>query len=133
MTVRATGRCLCGGVAYELHGELRDVVACHCSQCRQSSGNFVAATAVARAGLVLIADSTLAWYRSSPDADRGFCTRCGGNLFWRSTAPDSAAISVMAGTINPPTRLKLAKHIFVANKSDFYDIADGVPQHATWG
>jgi hypothetical protein len=34
----------------------------------------------------------------------------------------------MAGTVDPPTRLKLKQHIFVADKSDYYEIADGVPQ-----
>ena len=40
-----TGGCLCGGVRYTVTGPLRDIVACHCEQCRRSSGHFVAATA----------------------------------------------------------------------------------------
>lgn len=128
----ATGGCLCGGVRYEVRGKLRDVWACHCSQCRRTSGNYVAATNAARADVVLTADATLVWYRSSDTAERGFCGRCGGNLFWRPTAPDSATVSIMAGTIDPPTGVKLSLHIFTADKSDYYDIADGVPQHPTW-
>ena len=40
------GGCLCGAVTYELAGELRPVVACHCNQCRKTSGHYVAATQV---------------------------------------------------------------------------------------
>jgi hypothetical protein len=126
----AHGGCLCGGVRYEVNGALRDVIACHCSQCRRTSGNYVAATSARNADLVLTSDATLAWYRSSDEAERGFCARCGGNLFWRQVGGRNT--SIMAGTLDPPTRLKLAVHIFVEAKSDYYEIADGVPQHAAW-
>lgn len=132
MSQPATGRCLCGGVRYEVRGPLRDVWACHCSQCRQTTGNFLTSTNAARSDLVLLAEATLTWYRSSDIAERGFCARCGSNLFWRRIAPDSDTISILAGTLDPPTGLKLVAHIFVADKSDYYEIADGVPRHAAW-
>ena len=128
----ATGGCLCGGVRYQLRAPLRDAIACHCSQCRRTSGNFVTVTVVPNDALALIADATLAWFRSSATAERGFCSRCGGNLFWRHTTPGTDHIAIMAGSIDPPTGLRLARHIFVASKSDYYDIADGAPQHAEW-
>ena len=125
-----TGGCLCGGVRYAVEGTLRPVIACHCAQCRRWSGNFVAATQASTADLTLTEAGTLAWYRSSAEAERGFCARCGGNLFWRRVG--GAQISIMAGTLDPPTGLRLAQHIFVGDKSDYYDIADGLPQHAGW-
>ena len=124
----ARGGCLCGGVRYEARGELRDVVACHCSQCRQTSGHHVAATQLPTTKLQLTASTTLRWYRSSATAERGFCTRCGGNLFWRETAPESTTTSIMAGTLDVPTGLRLAQHIFTGDKSDYYQITDGAPQ-----
>ena len=42
--IRATSDCLCGVVRYEVRGPLRPVIACHCTQCRRTSGPFVAAT-----------------------------------------------------------------------------------------
>ena len=33
-----TGSCLCGGVRYEVTGELRDMEHCHCSMCRKIHG-----------------------------------------------------------------------------------------------
>ena len=124
------GGCLCGGVRYEVTGALRPVIACHCRQCRRWSGNFVAATQARTADLVLTQAETLAWYCSSDQAERGFCARCGGNLFWRPVG--GTRTSIMAGTLDPPTGLWIAQHIFVADKSDFYDIGDAAPQHAHW-
>jgi hypothetical protein len=130
--VPAQGGCLCGGVRYQARSALRDVIACHCSQCRKTGGHFVAATSVPSEDLQLTASSTLRWYRSSPGAERGFCTRCGGNLFWRQTAADSQYTSIMAGTLDPPTGLRIVQHIFTADKSDYYEIDDGAPQSAHW-
>lgn len=124
------GGCLCGGVRYRVHGPLRDVIACHCSQCRRASGHFVAATSAPADRLEFLSDSTLSWYESSPRARRGFCSRCGGNLFWRQQGgPD---ISIMAGTLDPPTNLRIMRHIFVADKSDYYGLHDGVPAFDHW-
>ena len=71
-----TGGCLCGGVRYRVKGPLRPVVYCHCSQCRRTSGHFVAVTAVAKDALVVVADKSLDWFTSSDVASRGFCKRC---------------------------------------------------------
>jgi hypothetical protein len=105
-----------------LAGELRDVVACHCSQCRRTSGHFVAASQAPTAAIKLINAGTLSWYESSPQARRGFCNRCGGNLFWRETAEGQASTSIMAGTLDTPTGLRITQHIFVEDKSDYYSI-----------
>jgi hypothetical protein len=126
----ANGRCECGGVRYQVRGPLRNVIGCHCGQCRRTSGHFVATTRVPTAALTLLESSTLRWYRSSDTAERGFCERCGGNLFWRPTGKTTT--SIMAGTLDAPTGLHFEKHIFVADKSDYYEIDDGTPQAAQW-
>lgn len=123
---RARGGCLCGAVRYELSGPLRDVVNCHCGQCLRTHGNYAAYTAVRRAGLRLVEERGLKWYRSSPAARRGFCQDCGASLFWEASTRDD--IAVAAGSLDPPTGLKTIRHIFVAGKSDFYEIADGLEQ-----
>ncbi len=122
----ATGGCECGAVRYEVHGPLRDVVNCHCGQCRRTHGHFAAYSAVARADLAMIENRGLKWYRSSDSARRGFCGECGGSLFW--DAPGRDYVAVAAGTLTAPTGLKTAGHIFVADKGDYYEIADGLPR-----
>jgi hypothetical protein len=130
MKSKHTGGCLCGGVRYSVDGALRDVIACHCSQCRRTSGHFLAATEAPKAALRLERADTLRWYRSSPSAERGFCSTCGGNLFWRADAGET--VSITAGTLDTPTGLKLAEHIFVADKSDYYTLNDSLPKKQAW-
>ncbi|GAC1306033.1 MAG: hypothetical protein NVSMB10_10410 [Steroidobacteraceae bacterium] len=99
-------------------------------QCRRTSGHHVAATCAPTAALSLVSAATLTWYRSSQEAERGFCKVCGGNLFWRRI--DGADTSIMAGTLDVPTGLAMQEHIFVRDKSDYYSIDDGLPCLPSW-
>jgi hypothetical protein len=121
---RATGRCLCGAVRYQIRGPLRGVVNCHCGQCLRTHGNVAAYTSAARADLVLTEDRGLKWYRSSEVARRGFCRDCGASLFWERLS--GGRVAVAAGSIDPPSGLKTIRHVFVADKGDYYEIADGL-------
>ncbi|MET0748625.1 MAG: GFA family protein [Rhizobium sp.] len=121
-----TGSCLCGAVRIRTKGPLRDVVACHCSQCRKQTGLYYAATNVATAGLSVEGGENVSWYQASATARRGFCRTCGSALFW--VADDADEISVMAGLFDMPSGLKMGYHIFCDDKPDFYDITDGLPQ-----
>jgi hypothetical protein len=125
-----TGGCECGGVRYRIRGTMRGVIACHCSQCRRTSGHYAAMTSVPTADLTLISSAGLTWYKSSASAERGFCSVCGSNLFWRQFAQNSTAIT--AGTLDVPTGIKLTEHIFVDDKSDYYAIADDLPKKSQW-
>ena len=114
-----TGGCLCGAVAYRVDGPLRPVIACHCRQCQKTSGHHVAATSARREDIHI--EGNLTWYQSSENARRGFCPTCGSNLFWDGPGEN---LSIFAGTLDGPTGLKLAGHIYCADKGDYYEIAD---------
>ncbi len=116
-----TGGCLCGAVTYRIGGPLRPIVACHCTQCRKSSGHFGAATQCLSADLSIAGD-TLAWFKSSDTAERGFCYRCGGNLFWRRFGNEH--LSIWAGTIDGETGLRMESQIHTESKGDYYDLPD---------
>ncbi|MFT3672551.1 GFA family protein [Aestuariivirga sp.] len=125
-----TGSCLCGGVAFEISGPLRPVIACHCSQCRKQSGHYAAFTSCQNADLTFTSESTLAWYRASASAGRGFCKACGSLLFWKADGRDST--SVAAGSLNGKTGLVTEGHIYCADKGDYYAICDGEYHLAQW-
>jgi len=121
------GSCLCGAVSFEVAGALPAPDACHCSQCRKQSGHFFASTDVARTALTIHGADNLTWFNSSEKVRRGFCSRCGSSLFWDPIRRDW--IGVAMGAFDKPTGTRLGKHIFVAEKGDYYDIVDGLPQN----
>lgn len=122
------GQCLCGAVRFQVDGELKAPDACHCSQCRRQSGHYWASTDVPRAKLTIEGAERLTWFQSSPRVRRGFCATCGSFLFWEPIGKDRMAVAM--GAFDQPTGTQLGIHIFVADKGDYYSIADGLPQNA---
>lgn len=124
------GSCLCGAVAYEVDGPLRNIVGCHCNQCRKTTGHFLAATAASLSDFRLTREDGLTWYRSSNIAKRGFCGTCGSTLFWQADGRDYIAIA--AGSLDGATGLTIEGHIFCANKGDYYELHDGTYKRLQW-
>ena len=135
MEEMATGQCLCGAVRYRVEGPLGDVLICHCEDCRRWHGHLSATSAVKRDDLVLLEEGALRWIespRSDACARRGFCSECGSSLFW--DAPGLTTISISAGTLDPPTGLRVASHWFVSQAGDYYALPDdGLPRHERSG
>ncbi len=120
------GRCLCGAVSFTINGPLRQVVVCHCGQCQHNHGGPAHYTSAAWKDIALDGKDRLRWYQSSARARRGFCAECGSSLFWEPIG--EARVSINAGALDEPTGLTMAKHVYVADKRDWYEIHDGLPQ-----
>lgn len=118
------GSCLCGEITFQAEAAAREPAACHCTQCRKQSGHHWASVQVMDTALKV--NGSPRWYTSSPGVRRGFCPTCGSFLFWKSDADPDTGVSL--GAIDGPTGLHLTRHIFVADKGDYYDITDSVPQ-----
>jgi hypothetical protein len=124
-----TGSCLCGAVRLDIQGDLENhPQACHCSQCRKQSSHFFATVNVRREALWVHGEDQVAWYRSSEKVTRGFCSVCGSVLFWKPEIPGYEFIAVAMGVLDAPTGVRLARHTFVGDKGDYYEIDDGLPQ-----
>lgn len=129
---KTKGHCLCGQVQFEIEGELRGVVNCHCTKCRKFHGNFGAYTSIKFENLTITAQKSLKWYYSptdeTPNVHRGFCSECGSSLFWHPK--DLATIAIAAGALEEPTRLKTIGHVWCSQLPDYYQIEDDFPQFA---
>lgn len=125
-----TGHCVCGQVAFRSEGPWRDIISCHCEECRRTSGHFWAATAVPKDKLEITRDEGLKWFRASEAATRGFCTGCGASLFYKHD--DKDYIAVAAGCLDRPTGLKLVEEVFASEKGDYYSLSENIPHHDQW-
>jgi hypothetical protein len=127
--VSLTGGCLCGGVRYRIDGDCRDIICCHCENCRRTHGHVAAYTALDQSALTLVSAHTLQWFHdASPDTYRGFCNRCGASLFW-DARDDGKRISVAAGSLDDSGSLHTIGHVFVAEAGSYYEISDGLPRY----
>lgn len=119
------GGCLCGANRFTLPGPMGDVTACHCTQCRKTSGHYSASFDAAERDLHWQARK-LAEYVTPGGGRRGFCPDCGTKLVFRAA---DGSFAVEAGCIAAPTGGRLAAHIHLATQGDYYTVADGLPAH----
>jgi hypothetical protein len=127
----STGGCLCGAVRYQVCGPLRDVLVCHCEECRRWHGAPAESTAAPRDRFELTVERGLRWVdspKSDAHARRGFCGECGSSLFW--DAPGRDYVAIAAGTVDGTTGVRTAAHWYVGQKGDWYALPDdGLPRH----
>jgi hypothetical protein len=132
--VTHSGSCLCGGVRYEIDGELGDFGYCHCASCRKASGSSHGANVgVDRSRFRLLQGAErLREFESSPGKLRVFCSTCGSPLYayLRRTAD---VVRVRLGSLDSPFRGgSLRAHTWVSDKADWETIEGEVPQFEKW-
>ena len=151
-TSEIDGGCLCHGVEFVIArgAKLRPLVACHCEECRKLSGSFVIATKVASAALAYKKHETLSWYPSSSWARRGFCQRCGSQLFFQMRKAckeqcgediqelnSNASISIMLGALAPDhpalESLPFVGHIFTSQAHPALESLSSSIKCERWG
>ncbi|MCH8891215.1 MAG: GFA family protein [Myxococcales bacterium] len=124
------GGCLCGGVRYEISGELDKMHFCHCQMCRRAHGtpfsNYVALNP--RDRRYTRGEELIARYQSSAEAVRTFCSRCGSKLEFQTTkTPDE--IWIVSGTFDDDPGIRSTSHIYVASKAPWFEITDDLKQY----
>ncbi len=127
------GKCLCEGVRIEIDAALGPVIACHCSQCRRSTGSAFNANASVPADRfrIVAGEELIGRFSQSPGAYRAFCSRCGSPLYGRSDAYPTI-VRIRLGTLEDTQGARPIAHIFTGSKADWFDIADNVEQFEEW-
>ncbi len=123
------GSCLCGAITIKLAQIVGNSDACHCRECRKWTGHFLASVDVKREAISIIGEEHLNWYQSSEKVRRGFCRHCGSSLLFDPLDKKKHDwLAIALGCFDGDTGITLEKHIFVAEKGDYYQISDNLPQ-----
>ena len=125
-----SGQCLCGAVKIEIHGAITDIIHCHCSLCRKSSG-----TAYATNGFVLSSEFSLVQGKELLSAfslkqgrQRHFCSRCGSPVY-SSSAADPTRIRIRLGMLDSEITERPISHNFVSSKAGWDDLDADLPRY----
>jgi len=127
------GGCLCNAVRFEIKGPVRNIVYCHCSQCRKAQGSAFAANGIVRATdfVIQAGKEHLNGYESSPGQVKYFCNTCGSPIMSKSESrPDE--VRVRLGTIESDISERPMAHIFATSKANWEDICGELPQYETY-
>jgi hypothetical protein len=128
------GSCLCGRVAYEVAGTIDRIHHCHCSRCRRARSAAHASNGfVDPARFRFLHGEDLLESFKVPDAERftqTFCRACGSPM--PRAVPNRPYVVIPMGGVDGEPGGRPGAHIFVASKAPWYEIADGLPQHAEY-
>lgn len=122
--MEATGHCLCGAVTYTAEDVQTDINSCHCGMCRRWNGGPAFAAMVGK--VTFEGEENITRYDSSEWAERGFCSRCGTNLFFRLKEQDQYVIWM--GSFDDQAPFNLAGEIFIDEKPPAYTLAGEHPR-----
>jgi hypothetical protein len=132
MKLPLEGGCLCGGVRYRISDAPTQANYCHCRMCQRASGAPVAAWLTTAREAFAWTKGEPAAYRSSAEAERLFCPRCGTPLAFAALAePDH--LDVTLASLDDPDAVHPSHHIWTASRIGWFEIADDLPRHAERG
>jgi hypothetical protein len=114
------GKCMCGAIKFSATAKKPSVVACHCDMCRRwSAGPFMALNCQT---VTFESQENIGRIRSSDWAERGFCTKCGSNLFYHIV--ESSDYQIAAGLFDDQSKLRMSLQVFTDFKPEFYEFAN---------
>ncbi len=122
-----TGGCLCGAVQFRAAEDPMRAVNCHCGTCRRVSG-------AAFMTFVHFPKEDFTWtrgeptrYRSSHEAERGFCPRCGSTLTMHETVLEDR-VQVALGSLDRPADVRPDDHIWTESQLSWLTVVDDLPR-----
>ncbi len=123
------GSCLCGGVRFEITGNVSAIGQCHCSLCRKVSGTASnSALLTARASLRWTQGEELTQIYTRPTSwTTAFCRVCGSPL--PRPDPNGKLFWVPAGLLDDDPGTRVEQHIYVGSKAAWDEIAGTAPQY----
>lgn len=122
------GGCLCGRIRYAAGGTPFHATACHCTDCRRSSGAPFVAWFSVPADQFRLLQGELRGFASSPGVQRGFCGDCGTSLTYRNEAQPE--IDVSTATLDEPDRVPAQDHIWTRSKLGWVELGSQLPAYA---
>lgn len=124
------GSCLCGKVKFHIVGQINDIIHCHCSLCRKSSG-----TAYATNGFVNVSDfniiagkDNLTHFELRPGKKRHFCKTCASPIY-SANSQDNSRIRIRLGVLDSDINEKPISHNFVTSKANWDDLDADLPRY----
>jgi hypothetical protein len=119
------GGCLCGAVRFTAGLTKREFGACHCEMCRRWTGSALLGITVPEGNVEWTGTENIGRLQSSSWAERGWCAKCGSNLYFKVTAdsPYKSDIELPIGLFDDANGLVFSNEIYIDHKPDSYAYA----------
>ena len=100
--------------------------------CRKAHGAAFSTNAlVPTSALAIEGVEHLSSYRSSPNREKQFCSRCGSHLFIkRLNAPEGTVITL--GTLDDDPKFGPTRNVFVGSKAPWHQVDPALPSYEVY-
>ncbi|HHL32183.1 MAG TPA: GFA family protein [Oceanospirillales bacterium] len=119
----AKGSCLCKNIQFRINFPSKWVAHCHCEKCRKTHGaGYVTWVGIEDSKFhITTGEKIVQWYKSSAEAQRGFCQSCGSSLFFKSSEWPNE-IHIALGVFDDPMDKSPSNNAFFENHVDWMPI-----------
>jgi len=115
---KLTGSCNCGAIKYEVAGNVRSIVNCHCKMCRKMNGSaFSTYVAVSEEDFALLSGN-LKKRNVSDNAQKHFCGECGTPIY--NSNPKYAGLTILhLGSLDDSLSLEPKVNIYCESRLEW--------------
>ncbi|KAF8638693.1 hypothetical protein AX17_002015 [Amanita inopinata Kibby_2008] len=124
------GACLCGQTTIEIGGTYTEQLACHCKDCRQTSGSAFATNVIVPQTDLKVAGPIKTFQNKAPTGNavtRTFCGNCGSAISHTSDY-FKGTVAVQTGNLADFANIPFKTEIFVKDRWSVLPPMDGTAQ-----
>ena len=121
------GGCCCGEIRYEADGAPFEQALCHCTLCRGTTGAPAVAWFTVEADGFRFVKGAPARFRSSAEAERTFCPRCGAQLTFVRHDYEGQRVDVTTASLDDPEAASPVEQIYVRSRLSWMERLDALP------
>lgn len=129
--VQVTGGCMCGAVRYEITGDVKRAMNCHCDDCRKNTGAAFATNVFFDCEDVRITAGETAKFTHLSDAGnrktKEFCPTCGSQLF--SSTEGRQVMSVKVGSLEDAGFVKPEGNVYCSRALSYVELSEDIPSY----
>jgi hypothetical protein len=127
-----TGQCLCGQVRFTIDGEPLGARSCWCRDCQRIASGSATVNVLFPEEAVHY-QGEIGTIRMTADSgntvERGFCPKCGSQLYSKTVEPAGMPMRVRAGTLDDPELTAPGATIFVDSAPRWAPIDAALPRY----
>lgn len=128
-----SGKCLCGVIKVKVGGPISDIIHCHCSLCRKSSGSAYATNGFIDFDKfkIISGEEILSTYVFKPGRNRHFCSCCGSPIY-SSNEQDPRRVRIRLGILDTDIKERPISHNFVTSRAIWEDLDVKLPRYEAY-
>lgn len=120
------GSCNCNAVTYQVTGDIKKVVNCHCNLCRKMNGAVFSTYAAVLTSDFSLLSGELKSHKVSENATKHFCPNCGTPIF--NSNPKLAGLNILhLGSLDTSKELTPDVNIYCESEVSWAKNVNSIP------